>query len=225
MAVWRGAGAVGEMRGSVGGATYGNWKGRNIIKQRQPPVGRWHGDQPKIRSIGGWVSRQWAGISANKAFWNEFAASHPIPDKFGQPGLISGFNWFWSINVNNMLAFGLTALSNEAPPVAEPTITVESISIADGVTDGVITVTPVILGTPADTDKIQYQIAGGFTSPGRVEVESAFTNMSNADGDAASISITGLQVLAYYWVRARYLVANNRPSSWVYAQHQAPDVA
>lgn len=219
-------GVAGGIRGSIGGAVYGNWKGRTTVRRRQPPVARWHGDQPKIRSVGGWVSRQWATVtSANKEFWNEYAASHPVPDKFGQPGLIAGFNWFWAINVNNMLAYGLQALSNDAPPVAEPIASVESIAAADGIADGAVIITPTILGTGIAADKLQLQVAGGFTSPGRVEVDSQFASLTNVDGDEVSVTVTGLQVDAYYWFRMRYLTANNRFSNWVLAQYQAPDVA
>ena len=224
MAVFQ-TGMTGAIKGSVGGLTYTTNKGRHVCKRRSYPVRRHVGTQSLIRATLGWVTRQWglAG-AAIWAEWTAYAQSHLLPDKFGQPSQVSGFNWYVKLNMEQMIAADGVEIVCESPPVADPIFTVNSIVASDGLADGTVVLTPALNGAGDADDFLQIQVAGPFTSEGKQIVDSFFTDMASAAGNAATVDVTDLQVLAWYHFRARYTTLANRASNWVYTQWQAPEV-
>lgn len=81
--------------GSVGGVTYGVHKQTNVARSRSTPANPQSARQLAIRAIQTTVSRAWAGLDAGeRTSWDDYAAAHPVTDKFGLPQTLSGFNWF-----------------------------------------------------------------------------------------------------------------------------------
>lgn len=101
MATVKWTGLITDMRGTVGGMTFGQVRGQYIARAK--PI------QPKRNTVKQATQRNylvsgnnaWQNLSeAQKDAWRTFAASPPETDydAFGDVILISGYNWFQRIN-------------------------------------------------------------------------------------------------------------------------------
>jgi len=218
-------GLIGEIRGTVNGITYGNWHGVKTMRRKGVPVRRARTTQPPNRSRFGFLSRQYGVLdAADRLLWEAYSASHPVNDKFGNPIQLTGANWFQKLNQIQMIVQEAVDVVMTQPPVSDPIASIDTLTPSDGIADGSVVLTPTINGTGLAADFLQIQVAGPFTSPARQEIDAFFTDLASGAGNDASLTVSDLQVDAWFWFRMRYTTLNNRPTSWVYAQWQSPDV-
>jgi hypothetical protein len=114
--VWYG-GIITDMKGSIGGTTFQANAAAKISKMRST---RRKGNSPlqlECMTIFQDQLTNWAALSQySKELWNDFALAHSKTNKWGETKIMTGINWFLSIN-NYLSLCGETPLAE--PPVWE----------------------------------------------------------------------------------------------------------
>lgn len=188
-----------EARGSVGGITYSMSVSGPVAKTKPVPNYDYKGYKPKVRSILGYLSRQWGELTnAQRESWNAWALDHPFIDAFGDEFSGSGFNCYISLNANAVRLGGAGA-ENALPPVDPPPTGVETLACSAGTNPGDLDLDWSELGTGLVTDHFEYQIAGPFQSEGRVAVESRFAYEGKVAGNVLTATVAGLDEGMWYW--------------------------
>ena len=123
----------------------------------------------------------------------------------------------------NQVALGISGspIPKESPPIADLSVGIQNLTLAKPVVAGKIEVDWSILGTGIAADYIQEDVAGPFSSPGRIEVVGKFTRLTAVAGNLLTADITGLEAGAWYFIRLRYVQADGQVSPWVQNQCQA----
>jgi len=204
-----------DARGSIFGLTASFVRGGNIVKKKARPSTKYEPFQNKARSILGFLSRQWGGLSTEQRdSWGAWAIDHPGTDKFGDPFIMSGFNAFIMLNAHGVYFWGggnYGVLPPEDPPVSS----VGSFVAVEGATNpGDVDLTWVELGNGINDDVWDIQIAGPFQSMGRKSVESRFKHVIAVQGATLLETITGLDEGMWYWFRVRYVAHDGQITAW-----------
>jgi len=208
-----------DARGSVGGLTYSNVRGGNIVKRKSGPSVGYLPTQTRVRSLMSYLSRQWGELSdAQRASWQSWANDHPGIDKFGDPFIMSGSNAYTKLNF--VAAFiDDNAAVQDLPPVAVPGSGIDALTVVTGLTlAGDIDVSWTEMGTGIAADFWEIGIAGPFLSPGKVAVESRYTHKQSVAGNVLLDTIEGLDESMWYWVRVRYVAADGQVGVWATGQ-------
>lgn len=214
-----------EARGTIGGITY-TWSLAGWIAKSKPrPAGSIDGVRPWIRSILGWLSRQWGRLTDDqRQAWRDWALEHPGTNKFGDSFIMSGINAYIKLNHSAVRFFGANA-KNALPPAIPPVSGVNYLTAVTGAGNpGEIDLTWSELGTGIAADKWEIQAAGPFQSPGRVEVEARFANISTVPGDLLLKTLPGLNEGFWYHLRVRYIALDGQTTAWNYG-HATPKAA
>ncbi|MBA7706134.1 hypothetical protein ES703_114981 [subsurface metagenome] len=208
-----------DARGSLFGLTASMVRGGNIIKKKANPATKYEPEQNRVRSILGWLSRQWGGLTdEQRGSWDAWAIDHPGTDKFGDPFIMSGFNAFMMLN-HHAVRFGGGAGMNELPPEDPPAGSVQFFYPVTGVTlPGDIDLSWTALGVPLNEDFWEIQMAGPFQSMGRKSVESRFAHVVTKDGLDDDHTVSGLDEGMYYWFRIRYIANDGQKTAWAVGQ-------
>jgi len=208
-----------EAAGSVAGVTYSKGPGGAQAKRKPIPSASMWGMRPRIRSILGWLSRQWASLSdLQRESWRDWALDHPGSNKFGDPFIMSGANAYVMLNHAAVRLFGVGA-ENDLPPVDPPVSSIEKLTgITGAVSAGDVDLSWTELGTGIAGDKWEIQMAGPFQSPGRVEVMSRFAFKQDVAGNVLLDTVSGLDEGFWYWFRVRYVALDGQVTAWQYAQ-------
>src|SRR3972149_189454 len=174
-----------EARGKVGGLIYNTSRGAKYVKTFTSPVQRRSAAQLLIRSLMANTSRAWqAATPAQRTAWQNWANAHPVQDWTGNSRTLSGFNAYCKLNTTLAL---LGSAENDAPPSGAGPAAPTTFAAANGVGQSIVT-----WSAMGGTDK-QVVIWGyGPHSAGlTAKIERAKT-LDNANGEAATITITGL---------------------------------
>lgn len=195
-----------DARGTVGGITYSKTFAGNVAKIKPVPPRRRRGFQPRNRSLIGFLSRRWGGLSdADRAEWKTWALNHPEPDRFGGTFIMSGINAFTKLNFQAMRLKG-SAFYAETPPSDPPAASVSNFAASAGAVDpGDIDLVLSLNGTGDADDVIEIQRAGPFQSEGLVEVHSQFKMVDTIAGNETTHTDSDLVEGFWYWYRVRYV--------------------
>lgn len=125
-------GALGQILGSVGGATFSHNRGGSYVKRRSTPTNPNSVKQQDIRGILATLSSGWAGISSSdRSSWNDWADANPQTDSLGNSVAWTGHQAYVGLNSRLLLAgaaaVGLPPITNApaalltmTPTVTEP---------------------------------------------------------------------------------------------------------
>lgn len=105
---------VTALRGSIGGHTFQRNNSGNVVRLR--PFRKSVNSQKQIAStiLFAQISRRWANLTlSQRNAWNSFAVLHTKFDPWGDEKIITGFNYFVSVNIN---AFYLSVADFDDPP-------------------------------------------------------------------------------------------------------------
>lgn len=213
-----------EASGTVRGITFARVRGGWVAKGRPRPPTDNAGFRPRIRSILGYLSRQWGGLTdGQRSAWEAFAEDHPGVDSFGDSFIMSGINYYVKLN-HPVIRLQGGGMENALPPEDPPVSAVDSLSAVIGAANpGEIDLTWTELGVGAAGDFWEIQVAGPFQSKGRVQVTSRFAYVAITVGGVLLFTLTGLDEGFWYWIRVRYMSGEGQKTAWVYAQ-QTPKV-
>ena len=206
-------------RGSTSGLTASFSRGGITMRRKSKPSVHRRGGVPTMRSIMGWVSRQWAKLSdAQRAEWTAYAISHPGTDRFGDPFIMSGINAFMMLNHKSIRRWG-NANYQTTPPAADPPASCQILTAVTGAMNaGEIDLTWVQIGAGLDTDVWEIWMAGPFQSPGRVSVNNRFSFKVFIAGDTLLTTVSDLAEGFWYWFQIRYLDTTGQITAWVLDQ-------
>lgn len=204
-----------DARGSVGGLTASMVRGGNIIKKKANPSHQYNPGQNKIRSILGWLSRQWGTLTENQRdSWGAWAIDHPGTDKFGDPFIMSGFNAFVMLN-HHAVRFGGGAAMSVLPPTDPPPAALGVLQAVTGVTNpGDVDLSWTVNGQPLVGDRFEIWVAGPFQSAGRKSVESRFIYLTSEPGTGTTHTVADLDEEMWYWFRVRYTGEVGQTTAW-----------
>lgn len=206
MALVKFGAGITEIRGSIGGVTFSRSYSGPVMKEKPIPPRRRRGTQPKNRSIIGFLSRQWGGLTgAQRDEWKTWALNHPEPDRFGGTFIMSGSNAYSKLNFQAVRLFGMGNLQN-SPPSDPPAANLYSLVVASGsVNPGDITLDWTAAGTGSADDVVEVQRAGPFQSEGLVEVHNQFRHIASPAGNLTTLTVEDLVEGFWYWFRLRYV--------------------
>lgn len=208
-----------DARGTIGGVTFSKSFAGNIAKIHPVPPRRARTTQPGNRHLLAWLARFWGELSDSaRVSWKTWALNHPEPDKFGGTFIMSGINAFVKLNHTAMRIFGSSAQMT-LPPADPPAASVATLAAVAGAVDpGDVDLTVTVTGSGSAEDKIEFQIAGPFQSPGLVEVFNQFRYVDSIVGNLLVDTISDLDEGFWYWFRARYVDEFGQVTPWIYAQ-------
>jgi len=214
-----------QARGRVGGVVFSKAKNGATAKGYIRPVRRVRTTQPFNRGLLAYCASYWGTMTnEERESWRDWAASHPKTNKFGDSYIQSGFNAFVEVTSKAIRINGLAAVPSDTAPVSDLDVSIGTLVASDGLADGIIVFTWSHFGVADEDDWNELQIAGPFTSPGRVEVTN-YNFHKKVAGNLLTVNTDELQILAWYWGRVRYVREDGLVSPWMYAQWQAPDIA
>lgn len=206
-------------RGSLSGLTASFSRGGITVRRKAKPSTQRRGKSPTNRSILGWLSRQWGGLTdANREEWEAYAIDHPGTDRFGDPFIMSGINAFMMLN-HKAVRIGTVAAYSATPPAIEPVSAVDTLTAITGVGNpGECDLTWTELGTGIAADYWEVWIAGPFQSQGRVSVANRFKYEAKVGGNVLLSTVAGLAEGFWYWFQVRYLAIDGQKTAWVLDQ-------
>lgn len=204
-----------RVKGSVSGITFREYRGMGTTTRRSKPVYRVTTRLSNNRSIFAYLSRRWGQLdSYTRNLWYLYAVAHPRSNGMGGTFQLDGNQMYMSINHTVIRILGYVNVRLVPPEGIDPAV-VDTLAAVTGIASGGITATWTCLGVPMNSAKTEIQVAGPFTSAGRVAVGSRFRNFTQVAGDVLTFEITGLQPDVWYWVRCRYISAQGEISNWV----------
>ena len=104
-----------EITGSIGGFTFQKNRSGSIVRLRPSGTKKVSEKQSVQRAKHLSFLSLWQNLTfLQKSSWNDFAVLHPKINSFGQEKVLSGLNWFESVN-QNLQAIGQSIVS--VPPV------------------------------------------------------------------------------------------------------------
>jgi len=204
-----------DARGSLFGLTASVVRGGAVVKRKARPSTKYEPRTNTVRSILGWLSRQWGELTDDQRdSWGAWAIDHPGTDKFGDPFIMSGFNAFIMLNHNAVRPAGAVA-KMDLPPEDPPVSSISYMTAITGLTNpGDVDLAWTELGTGIAADFWEIQIAGPFQSQGRKSVESRFKTVTHIAGDELQKTVDGLDEGMWYWFRVRYVAADGQITAW-----------
>lgn len=211
--------SAGGVRGSIGAVTFSIWRGNITGRTRTRSARRGRTTQPRNRSILGYLSRAWGGLTdAQRVLWENYALNNPETNAFGMQFIMSGINAFVKLNHTIIRMWGYGAQS-DTPPVAECPASIDVFTAITGVTNpGDCDLDWTHLGVPVAGDKNEVRIAGPFASPGRQQVFERKKFQTAPAGTTVAVTIAGLIELMWYWFFVRYVDDAGQTTAWASAK-------
>jgi hypothetical protein len=173
---------IGNISGSIGGATYSHNRFGFYVRQKVKPVLISNEYTTQQRAIFKLVTSAWKSLTpANALCWNAYAQNTPVMDKMGRSVILTGHQCHQMLNINAMRTAGTLIV---VPPLLAAPAPLTSLIIDPSIAaDGP---TLEFLKTPCLADEfLQIDIAIS-DSPNVKSVNSLFKRCSSAD--AALIS-------------------------------------
>ena len=107
-----------EARGSVGGLTYSTWRGKHIVKARQPDRPDATGEALAMLQLAWDADASWIALTQpERDRWNAWAAQQREPHWTGQDKRLTGHNWYVRIYVRQSLIGGFPDSAIPTTPV------------------------------------------------------------------------------------------------------------
>jgi hypothetical protein len=104
-----------DLKGSIAGTTFQHNSSGKIVRQRPRIISKFSVNQNNKQILLSNFCRKWHQLSnVNKALWAAFATAHTKFNFYNEVKILTGFNWYTSINSYRYIC-GLTTLS--PPPV------------------------------------------------------------------------------------------------------------
>ena len=108
-------GSLGQILGSVGGATFSHNRGGSYVKRRATPTNPNTLAQTDIRGILATLSSGWSSVDeTDRLAWDNWAAANPTTDSLGNEINWSGHQAYIGLNSRLLLA---GAAANPQPPI------------------------------------------------------------------------------------------------------------
>lgn len=103
MATARLGSVVSDIRGKIGDEVYGRNQGGIFIRERVDPTQTASNERNLRQAAITAISRHWSGTltELQRSDWRRYAATWPLPDRWGRPRCQSGFNHFLRSNVQH----------------------------------------------------------------------------------------------------------------------------
>lgn len=207
-------------KGSMSGITFREYRGLATATRRPRPVRRTTRPMSSIQAILSHLARHWNDLSAaDRELWRVYSQNHPVPNGFGGTFQLDGNQMFIRLN-SNAIRLGGAAGEEPQPPVVDSPANVDTLIGAETLVLGEIQLDWTHLGTPDALHFNEVQFAGPFDSPGRVSVGSRFRYIEAVAGDLLTDTLDGMQPLAWYWFRVRYVTAAGQVTNWLNTQAQ-----
>jgi hypothetical protein len=122
---------VTEMAGSIGGTSFQRNHSGNTARAKAQQKFFPSSLQSGTRNQFGRVSVNWSALTIEEQTgWNEFAALHPVTDRWGNVKGLSGFQYFVMVN-RNLATLGVSGITLPGDYVG-PTIITEIVAVGDG---------------------------------------------------------------------------------------------
>jgi len=108
--------ALSNISGSVGGATFARNRGGSYMRNRTIPLNPQSSFQSPLRARFGDLAQRWSGslTDSQRSGWDSYAEGTPIVNKLGDERVLSGINWYASINSVKLLMG--EPISDDPPP-------------------------------------------------------------------------------------------------------------
>jgi len=210
-----------RVKGSISGITFREYRGMSTTSRRARPVKRATTPLSNNRSIFGYLSKKWGSLSPfNRNLWYLYAVAHPRNNGMGGTFQLDGNQMFMSINHTVIRVQG-AAKELTVPPSTLPVAEVDTLAATTGALSGECKLDWTHLGLPVVGGFNEIQLAGPFSSPGRMSVRSRFRYLYDTAGNVVTFSYTLAQPGAWYLFRVRYVDANGEITNWVEDQAMA----
>jgi hypothetical protein len=180
-----------QASGSIGGITFATGIGGMFIRARAIPVNPNTQEQNEVRSALGALTSFWNTLTTpQRNAWNAYAAQVPLPDTFGDPRLVSGFNHFIRSNTNRLRIGESSNIVSDAPTTfnlgATPIlVSVESMIDGNGALGGTIEIDVIDAPTPEAVGDYIYTFVSPPFNANRTFHRGPF-NWSTLDGVGAA---------------------------------------
>jgi len=195
-----------QASGSIGGITFATGIGGMFMRARAIPVNPNTQAQNAVRSSLGALTSVWNTLtSPQRNAWNAYAAQVPLPDTFGDPRLVSGFNHFIRSNSPRVRVLGAAGLLVDAPSTYNIGATPILVSCATEISAGGVLDTQLILNimdAPVVADPNAYilvYIAPPFNANRTFHRGPFLFSVSEAVSTAALQPITVSVTSTYAW--------------------------
>lgn len=205
-----------DARGSLSGLTASFSRGGNTMRRKSKPAVRRGKRIPSNRSILGYISRRWGGLTdVQREEWNAYAIDHPGTDRFGDPFIMSGINAFMMLN-HKAIRLWNSSHYQEIPPAVEPVSAVFVLTAITGITNpGEVDLSWTELGTGLVADYYEIWKAGPFQSEGKVSVVNRYSFEKHVSGNVLLSTVAGLAEGFWYWFQVRYIDQYGQTTAWV----------
>jgi hypothetical protein len=90
-----------DLKGSIGGITFHSNASGTIVKRKPNQLNKGNALQVESQSVFSTFRAAWGALaSASQVLWNAFADLHNRTNYFNEVKILTGYNWFLSININ-----------------------------------------------------------------------------------------------------------------------------
>jgi hypothetical protein len=207
-----------RVSGSVSGLQYSEYRGMAVVKRKLRPVGRDRGVQPNNRAILSALARSWGyETEPNRALWDDYAATHPVPNGMGGTFQLDGSQMYLALN-HQAVRMGTWASKKSTPPPTNLNVVVDVLTATALVPAGQVKLDWTVMGTGLVGDNIEVCMAGPFSSGGRRAVKAMLSYKVSTAGNVVTTTISNLLSNAYYWFSVRYVRADGLVSATQYVQ-------
>jgi len=171
MAIFQPGPIVGNIRGSIGGTTFSKVASGAIARARRGPIQTTSASRGVRRNQFAALAKQWSAFSpADQNAWRAFAAANPVPNRFGEPQILSG-NAMWAYINGLPKTFGF--LGSGTPPADLSMAPIEVLDIVANADPGGTITVEATDGAATINDKMVVYVSGPLGS-GRTTAASGF---------------------------------------------------
>lgn len=203
----------GQASGSIMGLTYAYWRGRGIVRRKSQPVRRLRTTQPWIRSLIGYLSRQYQLLlEAERLLWKAYADAHPRLDVFGNAYTMTPAQAFTAINHVGINIAG--SILQTTPPMAVVPATIATLVAEPTLVAGELDVNWTFEGVGEADDFVEIKLSRPILSASKKMLPEDLPFNAAVAGNLLTKSITGLVSGAVYWVAARYVDEFGQTTAW-----------
>jgi len=170
-----------KISGTIGGTTYGNWRGMIVARTKPVPSKDLTIRQMRINALMSILSIAWRDElnQGLRTAWNQMSKNYPWTDVFGNQRKMTGENLYIKQNMI-LLDFGLSRNDQPQPETVPPDC--DDIIVNDSIIDMTLTIEPLADAiVTSQTPFVNIMVAGGFLS---IDV--------GGGGDSINIDTVGL---------------------------------
>lgn len=209
-----------DATGKFGGMTFARAGSLRTVRRKPQRSAKRSAGLDVARRRMGYVVRSWAGLTGTqRKRWSEWADNNPGDDGFGGLTGLGGYNAFVKLNVR-ILNAGVSGVVKVTAPIDQVTWTNYGLA-ATLLSSGGIRLTWLRQGTAGSGSRMEWQVAGPFSSRARLCVDSSWKPKITGLGTLLTCDVTGLTKDMWYWCRIRSVKADGQVTMWLRAQAQS----